>query len=47
MHKMWHIIVEIWERNTIFRAYGLSYNNFVDVIEFVPIFVTADNNNHK
>lgn len=42
MHKMWHIIVEIRERNTIFRAYRLSYDNFVDVIEFVPIFVSAD-----
>lgn len=40
MNKMWHIIVKIWKSNTIFGTNRLSYNNFIDVIEFIPIFIS-------
>lgn len=39
MDEMWHIVVQIWKSNAIFRAYRLSDDYFVDVIEFIPIVI--------
>lgn len=43
MHKMWHIIVQIWKSNAVFRANRLTNYDLVNVIEFVPIIITAEN----
>lgn len=41
MHKVRHIVVQVWKRNTILGAYGLPYNNLVYIIELIPVLVTA------
>lgn len=42
MNEMRHIVVQIWKSNTVFRSHWLSDDHLVDVIEFVPIIVTAN-----
>jgi len=39
MHKVWHIVVQVREGNAVFRANWLPDNDFINVIELVPILV--------
>lgn len=39
MHKMRHIVVQIWKCNSIFGTNWLTNNDFVDVVELIPIVV--------
>lgn len=39
MHKVWHIVVQVRKGNAVFRANWLPDNDFVNVIELVPILV--------
>lgn len=36
---MWEIVVQIRERNPVFCTNGLPYDNLVDVIKFIPVFI--------
>ena len=39
MDKVGHVVVEIGECNSILRPDRLTDDNFVDIIELVPIFI--------
>lgn len=43
MNKMWHVIIQIGKCNPIFSTYGLPDDNFVDIIELIPVFITKNN----
>jgi len=39
MHKVWHVVVQVGKGNAIFCANGLTDNDFIYVVELVPILV--------
>ena len=39
MNRKWQIVIKIGESNAIFCTDGLTNDNLVDVIEFIPVFV--------
>ena len=41
MNKSGQIVVQIWKRNFIFGSNLLTDNDFVDIVEFVPIFISV------
>ncbi len=34
-----YVVVEIWKGNPVFCPHWLSYDNLVDIIELIPIFI--------
>lgn len=38
---MWHVVVQIWERDAILGSHGLPDDHLVDVVELVPVVVTV------
>lgn len=38
---MWQVVVQVWEGNFVFCPDGLTDDNFVNVIELVPVFISA------
>lgn len=47
VHKMWHVIEQIRKRYTIFSTNWLPDDDFIDVVEFVPVIITARENDKK
>ena len=41
MNLIWDAVVEVRERNAVLSAHRLAYNDLVDVVELVPVFVSA------
>lgn len=37
---VWQVVVEIWEGNFVFCPDGLTDDDFVNVIELVPVFIS-------
>lgn len=44
---MWHVIEQIRKRYTIFSTNWLPDDDFIDVVEFVPVIITARENDKK
>lgn len=40
MDEKWHVVIEVWESDSILCSDRLTNYNFVDVVEFIPIFVS-------
>lgn len=41
VNMMWQVVVQVWEGNFVFCPDGLTDDNFVNVIELVPVFISA------
>ena len=39
MDTAWATVVQLWECNFVLSAYVVADYNFVDIVEFVPIFI--------
>ena len=39
MDTAWATVVQLWECNFVLSADVVADNNFVDIVEFVPIFI--------
>lgn len=40
---MRHVVVQVRKSNPVFCSYWLPYNDFIDVVEFIPIFIARIN----
>lgn len=41
MHVVRQVVVQVRECNFVLRPYGLSDDDFVDVIKLIPVFIPA------
>ena len=40
MHEQRHVVVQVGESDSVFRAHRLTDDDLVDVVELVPVFIT-------
>lgn len=41
VNMVWQVVVQVWEGNFVFRPDGLTDDDLVDVIELIPVFISA------
>lgn len=41
VNVVWQVVVKVWEGNFVFCPDGLTDDDLVDVIELIPVFISA------
>lgn len=42
VNMVWQVVVQVWEGNFVLCPDGLTDDDFVNVIELVPVFIPAE-----
>ena len=46
MHLEGNVVVQVWEGNAVLCAHRLSDDDFVDVIELIPVLIPENHKTH-
>lgn len=41
VNMVWQVVVQVWEGNFVLCPDGLTDDDFVNVIELIPVFISA------